>query len=615
MRLERLVRADHGLGARAARSLTPAFSSSEPRPFVLYHFLFPLARQYHGPERLQVHLVPRGGRGGHGAAAVVHRRADHPARAAHAVGAPGRARRHARLARRQGHDADDGRPDHPLSALISIAALGAVQPAAPYLLVAIFVTLWMGVHRVPRRLPQAPAEAARARRTTGSSSATSSPGRSTIGVALGWYLWQHPLSPNLPGASTTLPFFKYVARPVDRRLRVAVRAVHDVHPHRHEQRREHHGRPRRPGGRAVGDRVRRRSRSSRTSSAASTTAAISASSICSDAGELTVFCSGDGRRAASGSSGSTRTRRRSSWATPARSRSAARSAPSRSCSSPSSCCVRRRGVRRRDDVGDPAALRVQVPATALRARVRAEASRLSRAPLHHHFEVKGGRRRRSWCASGSSASSARSSRSARSSCGERMIACRRNRRCGRVAARRDRRRRARRAAAAPRAQLLARAGARSTRRDCGDVAAARRRPRTSCARDGVDVELGRPRPRAHRARVARRREPRRAAGRAAVRRRARGRRRHRERDRDRAALPAELALHRRHRHERQDDHDRAHRPPARRRSARRASTRGQHRHAAVRARAARRRRRTGSRSSCRRSSCTTRRASSRASAC
>ena len=29
------------------------------------------------------------------------------------------------------------------------------------------------------------------------------------GLALGWYLWHVPLSPNLPGASTTLPFFKY----------------------------------------------------------------------------------------------------------------------------------------------------------------------------------------------------------------------------------------------------------------------------------------------------------------------------------------------------------------------------------------------------------------------
>jgi phospho-N-acetylmuramoyl-pentapeptide-transferase len=35
-------------------------------------------------------------------------------------------------------------------------------------------------------------------------------GQVLIGVFLGWYLWQFPLSPNLPGASTTLPFYKYV---------------------------------------------------------------------------------------------------------------------------------------------------------------------------------------------------------------------------------------------------------------------------------------------------------------------------------------------------------------------------------------------------------------------
>jgi phospho-N-acetylmuramoyl-pentapeptide-transferase len=34
-------------------------------------------------------------------------------------------------------------------------------------------------------------------------------GQLTAGLALGWYVWQHPLSPNLSGASTTLPFFKY----------------------------------------------------------------------------------------------------------------------------------------------------------------------------------------------------------------------------------------------------------------------------------------------------------------------------------------------------------------------------------------------------------------------
>jgi phospho-N-acetylmuramoyl-pentapeptide-transferase len=35
-------------------------------------------------------------------------------------------------------------------------------------------------------------------------------GQVTIGLALGLYLAWHPLSPNLPGASTTLPFYKYV---------------------------------------------------------------------------------------------------------------------------------------------------------------------------------------------------------------------------------------------------------------------------------------------------------------------------------------------------------------------------------------------------------------------
>ncbi|MEX2178695.1 MAG: phospho-N-acetylmuramoyl-pentapeptide-transferase [Gemmatimonadaceae bacterium] len=35
-------------------------------------------------------------------------------------------------------------------------------------------------------------------------------GQVAVGLFLGWYLWQFPLSPNLPGASTTLPFYKYV---------------------------------------------------------------------------------------------------------------------------------------------------------------------------------------------------------------------------------------------------------------------------------------------------------------------------------------------------------------------------------------------------------------------
>jgi phospho-N-acetylmuramoyl-pentapeptide-transferase len=35
-------------------------------------------------------------------------------------------------------------------------------------------------------------------------------GQIVIGVFLGVWLWQNPLSPSLPGASTTLPFYKYV---------------------------------------------------------------------------------------------------------------------------------------------------------------------------------------------------------------------------------------------------------------------------------------------------------------------------------------------------------------------------------------------------------------------
>jgi len=35
-------------------------------------------------------------------------------------------------------------------------------------------------------------------------------GQVTIGLCLGLYVWQFPLAPELPGASTTLPFFKYV---------------------------------------------------------------------------------------------------------------------------------------------------------------------------------------------------------------------------------------------------------------------------------------------------------------------------------------------------------------------------------------------------------------------
>jgi phospho-N-acetylmuramoyl-pentapeptide-transferase len=58
-------------------------------------------------------------------------------------------------------------------------------------------------------------------------------GQVASGIALGLWLWLDPLS-MLPGASTTLPFYKYVL------VGLAVRAVGGVRAHRREQRGESH---------------------------------------------------------------------------------------------------------------------------------------------------------------------------------------------------------------------------------------------------------------------------------------------------------------------------------------------------------------------------------------
>ena len=73
--------------------------------------------------------------------------------------------------------------------------------------------------------------------------------------------------------------------------------------------------------------------------------------------------------------------------------------------------VRRRGVRRRDDVGDPSALRVQVPAEALRgSSTRRSTASFAERRCTITSRRWGGRRRRSSCASGSSEFCARSLR-------------------------------------------------------------------------------------------------------------------------------------------------------------------------------------------------------------
>ena len=247
--------------------------------------------------------------------------------------------------------------------------------------------------------------------------------------------------------------------------------------------------------------------------------------------------------------------------------------------------VRRRRVRRRDDVGDPPALRVQVPREAVRARVRAGApglpARAAASPLRDEgLERDAGRR----ALLDHRHPRAPSSPSARSSCADDAgrsltaalpadwtrgeIASSGSARSGRAAARAARPRRRRRL--------------RVRRRHAAD--ARDDAPRRSTPL-GVAVRRRRPRPRADRARGARRRQPRRPARRAAARRGARGGSADRRRDRDRAAVPARLSAT----------------SPSRARTARRrrprssahllarsATTRGdrrQHRHAARRGRA------------------------------
>ena len=77
-----------------------------------------------------------------------------------------------------------------------------------YVLIAMFVMLWMGFIGFFDdflKLKQRQA----GQKNTGLIESYKLIGQVSIGIALGWYLWHFPLS-TLPGASTTLPFYKYI---------------------------------------------------------------------------------------------------------------------------------------------------------------------------------------------------------------------------------------------------------------------------------------------------------------------------------------------------------------------------------------------------------------------
>ena len=77
-----------------------------------------------------------------------------------------------------------------------------------YVLIAMFVMLWMGfIGFVDDFLKLKQRQAGK--KNTGLIEGYKLFGQFSIGIALGWYLWHYPLS-TLPGASTTLPFYKYI---------------------------------------------------------------------------------------------------------------------------------------------------------------------------------------------------------------------------------------------------------------------------------------------------------------------------------------------------------------------------------------------------------------------
>lgn len=94
------------------------------------------------------------------------------------------------------------------SSLISVILWGRFSLSHPYLLIAIFVTLWMGVIGLLDDYLKL-SQKRKGEKNRGLVERYKLAGQIMAGLALSWYLLQHPLSPNLPGASTTLPFFKY----------------------------------------------------------------------------------------------------------------------------------------------------------------------------------------------------------------------------------------------------------------------------------------------------------------------------------------------------------------------------------------------------------------------
>ena len=95
-----------------------------------------------------------------------------------------------------------------IAAVIPTLLWARLSNSRPYIYVAIFVTLWMGVIGLIDDLLKLK-QKREGRVNRGLVETHKLIGQVTMGIVLGWFLWKYPISP-LPGASTSLPFFKFV---------------------------------------------------------------------------------------------------------------------------------------------------------------------------------------------------------------------------------------------------------------------------------------------------------------------------------------------------------------------------------------------------------------------
>ena len=117
-------------------------------------------------------------------------------------------------------------------------------------------------------------------------------GQVALGLALGWFIWKHPLS-SLPGRVDHAAVLQvHPDRPAHRGPRLAVRAVRDVRDDGHQQRGQRDRRPRWSGGGSHRDR-RADVRVLRLRGGARRREHLSPHLLSARIGELTVFCAGD----------------------------------------------------------------------------------------------------------------------------------------------------------------------------------------------------------------------------------------------------------------------------------------------------------------------------------